>query len=40
MALRELVGKQLRSMGVAAVKAGVNVPGVKAWIETQAAIRR
>ncbi len=40
MALRELIGKQLRSMGVAAVEAGVSIPGVEARIETQAAIRR
>lgn len=40
MELRELVGKQLRSMGVDAVAAGVSVPGVEAKIEHQAAIRR
>jgi hypothetical protein len=39
-ALKEIIAKQLRSMGVDAVEAGVQIPGVEARIETTAAIRR
>lgn len=39
-AVRELMGKYLRQLGVDAVERGVSIPGLKAWVERTAAIRR
>ncbi len=38
--VRALMGRYLRQLGVDAVAGGVEIPGLKAWIETEAAIRR
>lgn len=37
---RKWVGAYLRQLGVDAVEKGVEIPGVKAWIERSAAVRR
>lgn len=39
-ALRTIMGAYLRQLGVAAVERGVEIPGLSAWVDTQAAIRR
>lgn len=39
-AVRQIIGRWLRNLGVAQVQAGVNIPGVEAKIDTVAAVRR
>lgn len=39
-ALRTIMGSYLRQLGVDSVARGVEIPGLSAWVDTQAAIRR
>lgn len=39
-ALRTIMGAYLRSVGVAAIEGGVEIPGVRAWVDTSAVVRR
>lgn len=38
--VRKMMGSYLRQLGVDAVGKGIDIPGLEAWIDTQAAIRR